>query len=92
MSRSATNAKKLKAVANPKQVIQDLCGLISLMHRNQEFDLSGVVLRSWESECDFNGGFAANELDAEHLVRRILALANKPGFVVDSEKFTKVGS
>jgi carbon monoxide dehydrogenase subunit G len=43
LTRSATKAKKLKAVANPKQVIQDLCGLISLMHRNQEFDLSGVV-------------------------------------------------
>jgi hypothetical protein len=39
LSRSATNTKNLKAVANPKEVIQDLCALISVMHPNQ-FDLS----------------------------------------------------
>jgi hypothetical protein len=48
LTRLATKAKTLKAVANPKQVIQDLCGLISLMHRNQEFDLSGVVNRQMD--------------------------------------------
>jgi hypothetical protein len=34
---------KVKTVANPKKVIQDLCGLISVTHRNPEFDLSGVI-------------------------------------------------
>ena len=48
MSRSATNATKLKAVANPKEVIQDLCGLISVMHRSQEFDLSDVIKRQMD--------------------------------------------
>jgi hypothetical protein len=48
LTRSATKAKKPKAVANPKQVIQDLCGLISLMHRNQEFDLSDVIKREMD--------------------------------------------
>jgi hypothetical protein len=48
LSRSATNAKKLKAVANPKEVIQDLCGLISVTHRNPEFDLSGVIQRQMD--------------------------------------------
>ena len=47
MTRSATKAKKLKAVENPKEVIQNLCGLISVMHRNQEFDL-GVVNRQMD--------------------------------------------
>ena len=48
MSRSATNAKKLKAVANPKEVIQGLCGLVSVMHRSQEFDLSDIIKRQMD--------------------------------------------
>ena len=48
MSKSATNDKNSKAVANPKAVILDLCGLISVMHRSQEFDLSGVVNRQMD--------------------------------------------
>jgi hypothetical protein len=48
LSRSATNAKKLKAVANPKEVIQDLCGLISVMHLSQQFHLSDVITRQMD--------------------------------------------
>jgi hypothetical protein len=48
MSKSTTKAKKLKAVANPKVAIQDLCGLISLMHRSQQFDLSDVLTRKMD--------------------------------------------
>jgi hypothetical protein len=48
LSRSATNAKKLKAVANPKEVIQGLCGLLSVTHRNPEFDLSGIIQRQMD--------------------------------------------
>jgi hypothetical protein len=35
--------KQTEAVANPEEVIQDLCGLVSMMLHNQEFDLSGVI-------------------------------------------------
>ena len=48
MSKSTTKAKKLKAVANPKEVIRDLCGLISMMHRSQEFHLSDVMNRQMD--------------------------------------------
>ena len=48
MSKSTTKAKKLKAVANPKGVIQDLCGLISVMHRSEQFHLSDVVKRQMD--------------------------------------------
>jgi carbon monoxide dehydrogenase subunit G len=48
LTRSATKAKKLKAVANPKKVIQDLCGLISVTHRSPEFDLSSVIQRQMD--------------------------------------------
>ena len=48
MSKSTTKAKKLKAVANPKEAIQDLCGLISIMHRSQQFHLSGVMNRQMD--------------------------------------------
>jgi carbon monoxide dehydrogenase subunit G len=67
LTRSATKAKKLKAVANPKQVIEDLCGLISVTHRNQEFDLSGVVNRQMDLVRRIivtNGIDFANELAA----------------------------
>ena len=47
LSKSAER-QELKAVANPKEVIQDLCGLVSVMHRNQEFDLSGVIKRQMD--------------------------------------------
>jgi hypothetical protein len=48
LTRSATKAKKPKAVANPKQVIQDLCGLISATHCSPEFDLSDVIKRQMD--------------------------------------------
>jgi hypothetical protein len=48
LTRSATKAKKLKAVANPKEVIQGLCELVSVMHRSQEFDLSDVIKRQMD--------------------------------------------
>jgi hypothetical protein len=35
--------KQTEAVANPEEVIEDLCGLVSMMLHNQEFDLSGVI-------------------------------------------------
>jgi hypothetical protein len=47
LSKAVTKIKA-EAVANPKKVIQDLCGLVSVMHRNQEFDLSGVVNRQMD--------------------------------------------
>jgi hypothetical protein len=48
LSRSVTNAKKLKAVANPKEVIRDLCRLIFVTHRIPEFDLSGIIQRQMD--------------------------------------------
>jgi hypothetical protein len=48
LSKSTTKAKKPKAVANPKEIIQGLCGLISVMHRSQEFDLSDVITRQMD--------------------------------------------
>ena len=48
MSKAVTKLKKMEAVANPEKVIQDLCGLISVMHRNPEFDLSGVIQRQMD--------------------------------------------
>ena len=39
---------KAGAVANPKKVIRDLCGLISVTHRIPEFDLSGVIQRQMD--------------------------------------------
>ena len=47
MSKAVTKIKA-EAVANPKKVIQDLCGLLSVTHRNPEFDLSGVVNRQMD--------------------------------------------
>jgi hypothetical protein len=48
LSKAATNAKKAEAIANPKEAIQDLCGLISVTHRSPEFDLSGVIQRQMD--------------------------------------------
>jgi hypothetical protein len=48
LSKTVTKVKKAEAVANPKKVIQDLCGLISVTHRNPEFDLSGVIQRQMD--------------------------------------------
>ena len=48
MSKSATKAKKLKAVANPKEVIRAACELISVMHPSQQFDLSDVIKRQMD--------------------------------------------
>jgi hypothetical protein len=64
LSKAAT---KIKAVADPKKVIRDLCGLLSVTHRNPQFDLSGVI----QSQMDLvrqiivtNGIDFANEVAA----------------------------
>jgi hypothetical protein len=47
LSKAVTKIK-VEAAANPKKVIQDLCGLLSVTHRNPEFDLSGVIQRQMD--------------------------------------------
>jgi carbon monoxide dehydrogenase subunit G len=47
LSKAVTKIKA-ETVANPKEVIQGLCGLLSVTHRNPEFDLSGVVNRQMD--------------------------------------------
>jgi hypothetical protein len=47
LSKAVTKIKA-EAVANPKKVIQDLCGLISVTHRSPEFDLSDVIKRQMD--------------------------------------------
>jgi hypothetical protein len=47
LSKAVTKIKA-EAVANPKEVIQDFCGLVSMMLHNQEFDLSGVIKRQMD--------------------------------------------
>lgn len=52
---------------------------------------AGVELfREWEIARDFNGGFAANEINVEELVRHILSLVNEFGLILGDEKLAKI--
>jgi hypothetical protein len=67
LSKAVTNVRKAEAVANPKRVIQDLCGLLSMTHRIPGIDLSGVIQRQMDLVRQIivsNGIDFANEVAA----------------------------
>ena len=41
-------ANTLSATADPEETIRDLCGLLSVLHRNHQIDLSGVIKRQMD--------------------------------------------